>query len=80
VNRVTWNKISERTNIPATELNKYNIVLHLERMGMDEEMILQLKSVLNSCELALYTPVHETEDMIQVLAKTEFVLNGLQTS
>jgi hypothetical protein len=77
VNRVVWNKISERTNIAATELNKYNIVLHLERMGKDEETIRDLKYILNACELALYTPVHETEDMIQVLAKTGIVLKEL---
>ena len=37
----------------------------------------QLKYILSSCELALYTPVHETEDMIQVLQKSEQVLKDL---
>jgi hypothetical protein len=78
INNAIWQKLSSILNIPSSELNKFNAVSRLRAKGADMEMILRLESVLNECEIALYTPVHAVTDMQQILLKTESVIQALE--
>ncbi|MEJ7766818.1 MAG: hypothetical protein WKF89_03340, partial [Chitinophagaceae bacterium] len=80
VNKALWLGLSDKTNIPSTELNKFNVAARLHSQGIDRSTIDQLQALLNECEIALYTPVHSTQDMKQTLATAESLLSYLRFS
>ncbi|MHA4808203.1 BatD family protein [Flavitalea flava] len=77
VNRAVWKAITQKTDLPASELNKYNIARQLEARGWDRATILSLESILNECEMNLYTPAYDTYNMQQLLRQTESLFEKL---
>lgn len=78
VNRAIWKSVSDKLQLPASELNKLNIASGLRTQGWSEEDIIQLTSVLNECEMKLYTPEYNTSDMQRVLFAAEKILLSLK--
>jgi BatD DUF11 like domain len=71
VNRAIWKIISDKLNLHPSELNKLNIASGLRTKGWSDEEIIQLKNVLNECEMKLYTPEFSTLDMQRILNSAE---------
>ena len=78
VNRAVWRTLSEKINLPATQMNKLQVTAVLQEKGVDNQVIVRLGDVLNACEIALYTPVHTASDMQQTLDKAEDLIRDLQ--
>ena len=79
LNRAVWKAISKKLELPASELNKHNIVRQLELKGWDKENILSLESILNECEMNLYTPAYDPYNMQLLLRQAEPVLHRLDS-
>ncbi|HXB44456.1 MAG TPA: BatD family protein, partial [Puia sp.] len=62
LNRALWEVMSQKFNLPASELNKFNISVRLKAKGWDEENIYKLQDILSTCEINLYTPDHSVND------------------
>ena len=77
LNRAVWKALSKKLELPASELDKHNIALQLELKGWDKEHILSLESILNECEMNLYTPAYDTYNMQLLLRQAEPVMNRL---
>ena len=77
VNRAIWKSIAEKLQLPSSELNKLNIAAGLRLKGWSDEEIIQLKNLLNECELKLYTPEFSTTDMQRALASAEQITSKL---
>ena len=77
VNRAIWKSVSEKLQLPSSELNKLNIASGLRKSGWADEEIIQLKNVLNECEMKLYTPEYSTTDMQRVLFSAEEITGRL---
>jgi len=77
VNRAVWKGVSDKLQLPASELNKLNIASGLRVKGWSDEEIIQLKNILNECELKLYTPEYSTTDMERLLSSAGAILNRL---
>jgi hypothetical protein len=80
VNKAAWKVVTDKVNIPATGLNKPNTIRQLQYKGVNAEVIEKFESVLNECEMALYTPVHDVSDMHQTLNKAEDVIETLKVT
>ncbi len=80
INRSVWKALAEKIDVPSTELNKFNIITRLQSKGADSGLIYRLQSLLNECEIALYTPMHTTTDMEQTLQKAESIIKDVQAS
>jgi hypothetical protein len=78
VNRGVWKSVSDKLQLPASELNKLNIASGLRNRGWSEDDIIRLKNVLNECEMKLYTPEYSTSDMERVLGSAEEITNRLK--
>jgi BatD DUF11 like domain len=78
VNRAIWKSVSDKLQLPASELNKLNIATGLRSIGWSDEDIIQLKNVLNECEMKLYTPEYNTSDMQRVLSAAEKIVLSLK--
>ena len=77
LNRAVWRAVSDKLALPASELNKYNVVRELGAKGWDTTTILSLEHLLNECEMNLYTPDHDTYNMQQLLRQAESLLGVL---
>lgn len=78
VNRAIWRSVSDKLQLPSSELNKLNIASGLRNSGWTDEEIIQLKNVLNECEMKLYTPEFNTTDMQRVLVSAEQITERLE--
>jgi hypothetical protein len=79
VNRAIWKSVSDKLQLPASELNKLNIASGLRGKGWRDEDIIQLKNILNECEMKLYTPEYSTSDMQRVLDAASEICTRLNT-
>jgi hypothetical protein len=78
-NRALWKAVADELNLPGSELNKYNISLQLQARGWQPETISSLKDILNECEMKLYTPDYNTENMQALLQQAEEVIERLRS-
>jgi len=77
LNRSLWKAVSENLRLPASELNKLNMASGLRARGWSDEDIIRLKSLLDECELKLYTPEVSTSDMQRMMASAKDSLEKL---
>lgn len=77
VNRAVWKAMAKKIDLPASQLNKHNSLQQLERKGWDSTSLLTLDSLLNECEMNLYTPEYDRWNMQQLLRQAESVLEKL---
>ncbi len=54
--KALWGYIADRLNMPQEQLNKDNIRMQLESKSVEEPLIDEFISALNSCEFARYAP------------------------
>jgi len=74
LNRSLWDALVAKFNLPASELNKFNISAQLRSKGWDEENIFKLQDVFNKCEMNLYTPDYNNMDSENILHDAEQVI------
>jgi hypothetical protein len=77
LNRAIWKSVSDKLQLPSSELNKLNIAAGLRTKGWTDEEIIQLKNLLNECEMKLYTPEFSTTDMKRALLTAEQITDKL---
>jgi hypothetical protein len=54
--KAIWGYLSDKLNIPVSDLTRSNVIESLSESGIDEERLQNLKSILDSCEYARYAP------------------------
>jgi hypothetical protein len=54
--KAIWGYLSDKLNIPVSELTRNNAVTALQEEGIDEEKIRNLTEILDKCEYARYAP------------------------
>ena len=54
--KAIWGYLSDKLNIPVSELTRNNAVTALQEQGIDEEKIRNLTEILDKCEYARYAP------------------------
>jgi hypothetical protein len=77
VNRAIWKAMSRKLDLAASELNKQNSLRQLQLRGWDDSALLSLESLLNECEMNLYTPAYDRWNMQQLLRQAEWAMDRL---
>ena len=54
--KATWGYLSDKLNIPVSELTRTNAISSLLENGIDEDRIKSLNSLLDTCEFARFAP------------------------
>ena len=54
--KAIWGYLSDKLNIPVSDLTRSNAISALADRGIDEEMLNSLRSILDTCEFARYAP------------------------
>ncbi|WP_285055737.1 BatD family protein [Pedobacter ginsengisoli] len=69
--------LSDKLNISAADLNRENIGGKLRARAVNEELILQLTSTLDLCEMARYAPVSGTSEQ-EVFDKAKNIISDVE--
>lgn len=78
--RALWGYISDKLNIPVSELSKDNIEYELTKYGVTPELIKNFIDTLNECEFARYAPGNEHEAMDKVYASAVDVISKMENT
>jgi hypothetical protein len=69
--------LSDKLNIPVSDLNKENIVTQLEARKLDNSIITQLVDTMDLCEMARFAPVTGISEQ-QVFDKAKNTINEIE--
>ncbi|MGL4852184.1 MAG: BatD family protein [Phocaeicola sp.] len=78
--KALWGYISDKLNMPVSQLSKENIEEKLTSYGADSEVIKDFISALNECEFARYAPGDQHEAMDKVYAAAIEVISKMENS
>lgn len=78
--KALWGYLSDKLNIPVSELNKENISLELSNYGADEQIINELISILDKCEFAQYAPELGGSNMAEIYNVTSEIMDKLENT
>lgn len=78
--KALWGYLSDKLNIPVSELNKENISLELSNYGANEQIINELISILDKCEFAQYAPELGGSNMAEIYNETSEIMNKLENT
>lgn len=78
--KALWGYISDKLNIPVSQLSKDNIEAELTNYGVQEALIAEFIGVLNECEYARYAPGNENEAMDKVYSASVEVISKMENS
>ncbi len=74
-----WGYLSDKLEIPVSELNKENISSVLEGRGISNETVSMLMDLLGKCEFAQYAPELADSSIEEAYNKALDVMNKLET-
>lgn len=78
--KALWGYISDKLNIPVSQLSKDNIEEELVSYGVSDELIKAFIDTLNECEFARYAPGNQNEAMDKVYASAIDVISKMENS
>lgn len=78
--KALWGYISDKLNIPVSQLSKDNIEEKLSNYGVNEELIKEFIDALNECEFARFAPGDESQNMDKVYSSALNVISRIENS
>ncbi len=76
--KAVWGYLSDRFNIPQSNLSKENIADILQQKNISESATQELFALLNRCEIALFAPVQSTAIMQEEYNKAVQLISGIE--
>ena len=76
--KTLWGYISDKLNIPVSQLSKDNIEAELSKYGISQELIGNFIETLNECEFARYAPGDENKAMDKVYTSAIEVISKME--
>ena len=78
--KAIWYYMSDKLNIPLSQLSKDNISNELSRRGCEDELVAELMNLLNECEFARYAPGDPGATMDKVYKMAVAVISKMENS
>ncbi|MBE6275300.1 MAG: protein BatD [Bacteroides sp.] len=78
--KAMWGYISDKLNIPVSQLSKDNIEEELSKHQVSEDLIKDFIGTLNECEFARYAPGNQNEAMDKVYSSAIDVISKMENS
>ena len=72
--------MSDKLNIPVSQLSKENIAARLAVKGVDESLVNELHNLLNEAEFARYAPGDASATMENVYKQAIAVISTMENS
>lgn len=78
--KTLWGYMSDKMNIPVSQLSKDNVANELEKYGADNALVTELHAVLNEAEFARYAPGDAALAMDKVYSMAMEVISKMENS
>ncbi|RTL58377.1 MAG: protein BatD [Sphingobacteriales bacterium] len=78
LHNAVWSFLQQKYQLRPTEMNKKAVSDKLKADLFGENIVTGFIQILNTCELALYTPVHSQEEMYQLLQQAETFIKTIE--
>jgi hypothetical protein len=78
--KAVWGYLSDKLNIPVSNLTKDNVEAELTKYGAKEELISQFRHILNTAEFARFAPSQGHEAMDELYNSTVEVINKMENT
>ncbi len=78
--KTLWGYMSDKMNIPVSQLSKDNVAAELEKYGADNKLVEELHEVLNEAEFARYAPGDAGQAMDKVYSMAMNVISRMENS
>ena len=78
--KAVWGYLSDKLNIPVSELTKDNVESELTKYGVSESLIKEFMDILNTCEFARYAPSQESQAMDKLYDSTVSAINKMEST
>lgn len=79
--RALWGYLSDKLNIPVSQLTRQNIVDNLANRGVSDEISNEIVVILDECEMARYTPDSSLDSNVEAIYdKAVQAINALDKS
>lgn len=76
--KALWGYLSDKLNIPVSELSKDNVRVIMQQRGVDNEMIDKFIDLLNTCEYARFAPTTIDTQMDKIYADASRIISKLE--
>ena len=76
--KALWGYISDKLNIPVSQLSKDNIEYELIKYSISDELTKEFINVLNECEFARYAPGDENEAMDKIYSSAVSLIGKIE--
>lgn len=76
--KALWGYISDKLQLPLSELSRDNIAAKLRAYGADDPLIARVMEVMNTCEFARYAPSQNDEAMDRLYEETLDVIGKME--
>jgi hypothetical protein len=78
--KAVWNYLSDKLTIPVSSLTKENVVIELQKLGVEDELINKFVDILNTCEFARYAPNSGQQEMGNLYETTIKTISSLENN
>ena len=78
--KAIWGYLSDKLNIPVSDLTRNNAVIALQEAGVDEEKIRSLTDILDKCEYARYAPSASGTEATDIYEVTSRFIRAVENS
>lgn len=76
--KAVWGYLSDKLNIPLSELTRDNVESELTTRGVNEELIGQFMHIVSTCEFARYAPVQSDAAMDELYEETVSAIGKME--
>jgi len=78
--RALWGYLSDKLNMPQSELTKENVAAELTKCGVDEKLSSEFLEIINTCEFARYAPSKASGAMDKLFAETINAIGAMENT
>ena len=78
--KALWGYVSDKLNIPTSQLSKDNIEEELRSYGVADNLIAEFLSALNNCEFARFAPSDNNQGMDKIYQAALEVISKMENS
>jgi hypothetical protein len=76
--KAVWGYLSDKLNIPVSNLTKDNVEAELEKQGVNENLIEKFRNILNTAEFARFAPAQDHGAMDGLYKQTVDAINQME--
>lgn len=78
--KAIWGYLSDKLNIPVSDLTRNNAVAALQEKGIDEDKIKSLSDILDRCEYARYAPSSSGTEVTEIYESASGFIRSIENS